>query len=39
MQFKKYVKLSKYVNGVPTNEYKKGNLIAIVESDNQKTCE
>ena len=39
MQFKKYVKLRKYVNGVPTNEYKKGNLIAIVESDNQQTCE
>nr|DAZ31035.1 MAG TPA: hypothetical protein [Caudoviricetes sp.] len=30
MQFKKYVKLRKYVNGVPTDEYKKGNLIAVV---------
>lgn len=33
MQFKKYVKLRKYVNGVPTDEYKKGNLIAVVQAD------
>lgn len=39
MQFKKYVKLRKYVNGVPTDEYKKGNLIAIVQADNQQACE
>lgn len=39
MQFKKYVKLRKYVNGVPTDEYKKGNLIAIVQADSQADCE
>lgn len=39
MQFKKYVKLRKYVNGEPTDEYKKGNLIAIVQADNQAACE
>ena len=39
MQFKKYVKLRKYVNGVSTDEYKKGNLIAIVQADNQAACE
>ena len=27
MQYKKYVKLRKYVNGEPTDEIKKGNLI------------
>lgn len=39
MQFKKYVKLRKYVNGVPTDEYKKGNLIAVVQADDQNACE
>ena len=39
MQFKKYVKLRKYVNGVPTDEYKKGNLIAVVQADNQQSWE
>ena len=39
MQFKKYVKLRKYVNGVPTDEYKKGNLIAVVQADSQRSCE
>ena len=39
MQIKKYVKLRKYVNGVPTDEYKKGKLIAVVQADNQRSCE
>ena len=39
MQFKNYVKLRIYVNGVPTDEYKKGNLIAVVQADNQQACE
>ena len=39
MQFKKYVKLRKYVNGVATDEYKKGNLIAVVQADSQQSCE
>ena len=39
MQFKQYVKLRKYVNGVPTDEYKKGNLIAVVQANSQQSCE
>ena len=39
MLFKKYVKLRKYVNGVPTDEYKKGNLIAVVQADNHQACD
>ena len=39
MQFKKYVKLRKYVNGVPTDEYKKGNLIAVVQANSQQAWE
>lgn len=39
MQYKKYKKLRKYVNGVPTDEYKKGELIAIVQSESQTACE
>lgn len=39
MQYKKFVKLRKYVNGNPTDEYKKGNLIGIVQSNTQSDCE
>ena len=39
MQYKKYVKLRKYVNGEPTGEIKKGNLIEIVDAYNLRACE
>lgn len=39
MQFKKYIKLRKYVNDEPTDEYKKGELIAIVEVESKEACE
>lgn len=39
MQYKRYVKLRKYVNGVATDEIKKGILIDIVESNSQSECE
>ena len=39
MQYKKYVKLRKYVNGEPRDEIKKGNLIEIVNADNLKACQ
>ena len=39
MQYKKYVKLRKYVNGEPTDEIKKGNLIEIVDASNLKACQ
>lgn len=39
MQYKKYVKLRKYVNGVATDEIKKGILIGIVEANSQSECE
>lgn len=39
MKFKKYIKLRKYVNDKPTEEYKKGNLVGIVESTDIKACE
>lgn len=39
MQYKRYVKLRKYVNGEPTDEYKKGNLVEIITSDNINECE
>lgn len=39
MQYKRYVKLRKYVNGVATDEIKKGILIGIVESNSQSECE
>ena len=35
--YKKYIRLRKYINGKPTDEYKKGTLIGVVEtcsSDN-----
>ena len=39
MQYKKYLKLRKYVNGVATDEIKKGILVSIVESNSQSDCE
>ena len=39
MQYKRYVKLRKYVNGEPTGEIKKGNLIEIVDAYNLEACE
>ena len=39
MQYKRYVKLRKYVNGVATDEIKKGILIGIVEANSQFDCE
>ena len=39
MQYKKYVKLRKYVNGEPTDEIKKGNLIEIITANNLQACE
>ena len=39
MQYKKYLKLRKYVNGVATDEIKKGILIGIVEAKSQSDCE
>ena len=39
MQYKKYVKLRKYVNGEPTDEIKKGNLIERVNASNLKACQ
>ena len=36
---KKYVKLRRYINGEPTDEYKKGSLIAVVESSSKENCE
>ena len=39
MQYKKYVKLRKYVNGVATDEIKKCILIGIVEANSQSECE
>lgn len=38
-KFKKYVKLRKYIDGEPTDEIKKGNLIGVVESDSKEACE
>lgn len=38
-KYKRYVKLQKYVNGVPTSEFKKGEFLAIVESQSQTSCE
>ena len=35
-KFKKYIKLRRYINGEPTDEYKKGSLIAVVESSSKK---
>ena len=34
MQYKKYIKLQRYINGVATEEYKKGALIGIVQADS-----
>lgn len=39
MQYKRYVKLRKYVNGEATDEIKKGILIGIVEANSQSECE
>ena len=39
MQYKKYVKLRKYVNGEPTDEIKKGNLIEIINANSLEACE
>ena len=39
MQYKKYLKLRKYVNGVATDEIKKGILVGIVEAETQSECE
>ena len=39
MQYKKYLKLRKYVNGVATDEIKKGILSGIVEANSQSECE
>lgn len=39
MQYKRYVKLRKYVNGVATDEIKKGILVGIVEENSQSACE
>ena len=39
LQYKKYVKLRKYVNGVATDEIKKGILISIVEANSKSDCE
>lgn len=39
MQYKRYVKLRKYVNGVATDEIKKGILVGIVEAESQSECE
>lgn len=39
MQYKRYVKLRKYVNGEPTGEIKKGNLIEIVDAYKLSACE
>ena len=39
MQYKKYVKLRKYVNGEPTDEIKKGNLIEIITANSLEACE
>lgn len=39
MQYKKYKKLRKYVNGVATDEYKKGELIGLVQANSLEECE
>ena len=39
MQYKRYVKLRKYVNGEPTDEYKKGNLVEVITTNTLKECE
>lgn len=39
MQYKRYVKLRKYVNGEATDEIKKGILIDLVEANSQSECE
>ena len=39
MQYKKYLKLRKYVHGVATDEIKKGILVGIVEANSQSECE
>ena len=39
MQYKKYVKLRKYVNGVATDEIKKGILIEIITANSLEACE
>lgn len=39
MQYKKYKKLRKYVNGTATDEYKKGDLIGTVQANSQSDCE
>lgn len=38
-KYKKYVKLRKYIDGQPTDEYKKGSLIGTVESESKDACE
>ena len=35
----RYEKYQKYVNGVPTEEYKQGELIGIVDYDSKEDCE
>lgn len=39
MIFKKYQRLRKYVDGQYTDEVKKGDLIAIVDTTSQSDCE
>ena len=39
MQYTKYVKLRKYVNGEPADEIKKGNLIEIITANSLEACE
>ena len=36
---KKNVELRRNINGEPTDEYKKGSLIAVVESSSKENCE
>lgn len=36
MIYRKYQRLRKYVNGNPTDEYKKGSLIAVYQ--NKEDC-
>lgn len=39
MQYYKYEKYQKYINDIPTNEYKQGKLIGIGEYNSLEDCE
>lgn len=38
MSYRKYIMLQKYVNGVATEEYKQGELLAKVPYNSYETC-